>query len=104
MSFDISFEYGGQEGKESTYLHCVRWIVIGVTLVSVVQQPHVPVVEDFVICASEELLEVGSRLDQFGQPNHRRQIRSASLQELASQLHCTSICYFCTLYITLGVS
>ena len=55
-----------------TYLHSVGWIVIRVALISVVQKPHVPVVEDFVIWTREELLEVGSRLDQFGQPDHRR--------------------------------
>ena len=54
-----------------TYLHGIGWIVIGVALISVVQKPHVPVVEDFVIWTREELLEVGSRLDQFGQPDHR---------------------------------
>ena len=54
-----------------TYLHSIGWIVIRVALISVVQKPHVPVVEDFVIWTREELLEVGSRLDQFGQPDHR---------------------------------
>ena len=55
-----------------TYLHSVGWIVIRVALISVVQKPHVPVVEDFVIWTREELLKVGSRLDQFGQPDDRR--------------------------------
>ena len=54
-----------------TYLHGIGRIVIRVALISVVQKPHVPVVEDFVIWTREELLEVGSRLDQFGQPDHR---------------------------------
>ena len=57
--------------KLDTYLHSIGWVVIRVALISVVQKPHVPVIEDFVIWSREELLKVGSRLDQFGQPDHR---------------------------------
>jgi hypothetical protein len=62
-------------------------VVIRVSEVPVVQQPDVPHVEDLIVGASEELLEVLSRLEEVAQPDHGGEIGGAALQELASQLN-----------------
>lgn len=61
-------------------------MVIGVAEVAVVQEPDVADVEDLVVGAVEEGGEVLARLQQVRQPNHRRQVCLATLQESASEL------------------
>ena len=82
MSADISYTNEWQ-----VYIKVVGVVVVGVALVAVVEQPHVADVEDFVVGSEEELREVGARLHQLRQPNHRGQVSHSSLQILPSQHH-----------------
>lgn len=48
--------------------------MVGVALVSVVQKPDVSDVDDFVVGAGEEGLEIVNILNELGQPDERRQV------------------------------
>lgn len=72
--------------------------MVGVSEVSVVEEPHVSDVEHLVVGASEELGEVLAGLQKISQPDHRRQVTVSSLQEVASQLHLFSLLLVGCLY------
>ncbi len=65
--------------------------MVGVTEVAIVDEPDVSHVEDLVVGAEEELLEVLRWLQQIRQPDHGRQVGGAALQEFTSQLHLVSV-------------
>jgi len=64
----------------SHVFHVVAGVVVTVSLVAVVHKPHVAHVQHLVLALSEELLEVGCRLRDLGQPDHSRQVLLATLQ------------------------
>lgn len=70
-----------------TYLHSEARVVVRVSHVSDVQEPHVPHVEDLGVLLGEEGLKVLSGLDQVAEPDERRQVDLSSLEELASELN-----------------
>jgi hypothetical protein len=90
----------GWRGKEGglTYLKSERLMMIRVSHVSVVEEPDVPDVEDLVVRASEELLEVFSRLKQVREPDKCGKVTLSTLNELASQLNLLILLLECCLY------
>jgi hypothetical protein len=72
--------------------------MIGISKVSVVEEPHVSVVHDLVVLTSEELCEVLCGLEQVREPNHCGEVLLVALEELASQLYLTSILLMSGLY------
>jgi hypothetical protein len=73
-------------------------VVIRVSKVSVVEEPDVADIEDFVVGASEEFSEVLTWLEEVGKPDHGWQVTVSSLEELASELHLVSLLLECRLY------
>ena len=70
-----------------TYLEGEWLVVVGVTEVSIVEEPNVSDIDDLVVWASEELSEVLAGLEQVSQPDHSGKVTVSALQELSSQLH-----------------
>lgn len=64
--------------------------MVRVTLVSVVQKPDISNVTDLVILALKERLEVFSRLNHFGQPDHSWQILISASDVSSFQLNILS--------------
>ena len=86
-----------------SYLEGEAVVVVRVSEVAVVDEPHVSVVEDLVVLAGEELLEVLRWLKQISQPDHGREVCSTALQEFASQLHLVSLLLVGCLYKLYGL-
>lgn len=72
-------------------------VMVGVSEVSVVQEPDVPVVSDLVVFTGEELGKVLCRLEQVREPNHGRQVFLLALDKLPSQLHLVRVLLVCGL-------
>jgi hypothetical protein len=51
-------------------IHIERFVVVRVSHVSVIEEPHISDVKNLVIFFSEELLEVLNRFDKITEPNH----------------------------------
>ena len=60
--------------------------MVGRALVSVVETPNVSDVGNFVVAASEELLEVFCGLNQLGQPNQSWEISLSAWDVRASKV------------------
>lgn len=61
--------------------------MVGVTKVTVVEKPHITNIEDLVVWAIEEALEVLDWLQEIGEPDQSREIRASSLNESTSKLN-----------------
>ena len=66
-------------------LHLVAVMVVGLSLVTVVQEPDVPDLANLVAWSAEEWSEVGSWLNQLWKPDHSWQVWSASWDESTSE-------------------
>lgn len=71
-------------------IHIVRLVVIRVTLVSVIEQPDISHISDFIVSSCEEGLEVFCGFDQFREPNKCGQILLFAWNVSASEFN--SIC------------
>lgn len=60
------------------YIHIKRLVVVGTALISVVEEPDVSDIGDFVIWASKEGLEVLGGFNELRQPNHSWQVSLSS--------------------------
>jgi len=67
--------------------HSEALVMVGVTHVSVVNEPHISNIEDLAIFLLEELLEVFRWLNEVTEPNHGWEIGLLSLQESTSKLN-----------------
>ena len=65
--------------------------MIRVTEVSVVDKPHVSHVEDLVVRAEEERLEILGWLQKIRKPNECREISLSALEEFTSELDLISL-------------
>jgi hypothetical protein len=63
------------------------FMMVRVSEVSVIEQPHISVVQDFIVGLGEEVFEVGSRLAQVSQPDQGGKVLCSSFDELTSQLN-----------------
>jgi hypothetical protein len=61
--------------------------MVGVTEISIVEEPDIADVEDLIVGAVEEFSEVLAGFEEISQPDHRGQVTVSSLQEVTSQLH-----------------
>lgn len=61
--------------------------MVGVSEVSIVEEPDIADVEDLIVGAVEEFSEVLAGLEEISQPDHRGQVTISSLEEVTSQLH-----------------
>ena len=75
----------------STYLKAEALVMIGVTEVSVVEQPDIADVEHLVVGAGEELSEVLGWLEEISEPDHGGQVGTSALEEVPSQLNLVSV-------------
>lgn len=66
-------------------------MVVGVTEVTVVEEPHIANIKNLVVWAIEEALEVLSWLQEIGEPDQSGQISASSLNESTSQLNLISL-------------
>ncbi len=66
-------------------------MVVGVTKVTVVEKPHITNIEDLVVWAIEEALEVLDWLQEIGEPDQSRKISASSLNESTSKLNLISL-------------
>ena len=58
ISSDMSFK-NTKLDPNKTYLHSIGCMMIGITLIPVIKKPDISVVENFIVTASKERLEVG---------------------------------------------
>ena len=72
--------------------------MVGVPEISSVEHPHVTDVEDLVVGASEELLEVLARLEKIREPNQGRKVALPALKVSASETHLLRILLIGCLY------
>jgi hypothetical protein len=75
-----------------------RLVVVRLAEVSVVNQPHISVVKDFVLRLQEERLEVCYGFTEVGEPEKGGKILGAALEEVSSQVHILGV----LLVLTLG--
>ena len=73
--------------------------MVGVTEVTVIEEPDIANVEDLVVGASEELGKVLAGLEQIRQPDHGWQVSLSSLEEMTSQFHLVSFLLMSGLYL-----
>lgn len=67
-------------------VEAVAVVVVGAALVPVVEEPDIADLSDLVVRAGEELVEVLSRLDEFGQPNHGGHVSELAWNVSAAEL------------------
>ena len=93
MSLDVSYKinYYIAIHNGRAYLEAEALVMIGVTEVSVVEQPDIAHVEHFVVGAGEELSEVLGGLEEISEPDHGGQIRASALEEVTPQLNLVSV-------------
>ena len=91
VSYKIKYYIAIQDGSYSTYLEAEALVMIGVTEVSVVEEPDVADVEDFVVGACEELSEVLGGLEEISEPDHGGQVGASALEEVTPQLNLVSV-------------
>jgi len=72
--------------------------MIGVSEISIVEEPDIADVEDLIVGAVEEFSEVLAGFQEISQPDHRGQVTVSSLQEVTSQLHLLRLLLVCCLY------
>jgi hypothetical protein len=82
-----------------TYLKSEGVVVIRVSKVSIVEEPHVSDISDLVVFSAEELGKVLCWFEDISQPDQSWEIWASSLQELASQLNLISFLLVLSLYI-----
>jgi hypothetical protein len=93
MSLDVSYKikYYKAIHNGRAYLEAEALVMIGVTEVSVVEQPDIAHVEHFVVGACEELSEVLGGLEEISEPDHGGQICASALEEVPPQLNLVSV-------------
>ena len=72
--------------------------MVGVSEISIVEEPDIADVEDLIVGAVEELSEVLAGFEEISQPDHRGQVTVSSLEEVTSQLHLLRLLLVCCLY------
>lgn len=60
--------------------------MVGVTKVTVVEEPHIANIKNLIVWAIEEALEVLNWLQEIGEPDQSGKISTSSLNESTSQL------------------
>ena len=73
-------------------------MVVRVTKVTVVKEPHIAHIENLVVGASEELSEVLAGLEEICEPDHCGQVTVSPLKEVSSQLDLISLLLVGCLY------
>ena len=91
VSYKIKYYIAIQHGCYSTYLEPEALVMIGVTKVSVVEEPDIADVEDFVVGACEELSEVLGGLEEISEPDHGGQVGASAFEEVPPQLDLVSV-------------
>lgn len=72
--------------------------MVGVSEISIVEEPDIADVEDLIVGAVEEFSEVLAGFEEISQPDHRGQVTVSSLEEVTSQLHLLRLLLVCCLY------
>ena len=75
-------------------------MMIGVSKVSVINEPNISDIENLVVSLGEESFKVLRLFNQITEPNHGWKICLSSLQEFSSQLDFIVILSMESLYIT----
>jgi len=88
------------------FVKAERLVVVRFAEVSVIYQPHVSVVKNFVLRLQEEGLEVCYRLAEVSKPEKGGKILGATLEEVSSQIHILGVLLVLTFgrNVTLGKS